>query len=158
MEVVDPETGKTHLETRNASEDVRPAPHASELGAKREADARFRKSQHTTVELSATVLGDPSLLAKTVVQISGIGQRLSGKYYVKEARHKIDSSGYTVELKAISDGHSQSSGLASKGSTNATSPRNPNDAALEPIERVDPETGATHIQYRDLRGRSGGAQ
>lgn len=157
IEVVDPETGTTHLEKRNASEDVRPVAHASGQGAKREADSRFRRAQHTTVELSATVLGDPSLLAKTVVQISGIGQRLSGKYYVKEARHKIDGSGYTVELKAISDGHSQSTGPASKGSANATTLKNPNDTALEPIERVDPETGTTHIQYRDTRGRSGGS-
>lgn len=155
IEVVDPETGKTHLEKRNASEDIRPAAHATEQGAKREADARFRRAQHTTVELSATAIGDPSLLAKTVVQISGIGQRLSGKYYVKEARHKVDSSGYTVEFKAISDGHSQSAGAASKGNPNTTSPRNPNDTSLEPIEHVDPETGATHIQYRDARGRGG---
>lgn len=158
IEVVDPETGTTHLEKRNASEDVRPVAHASEQGAKREADARFRRAQHTTVELSATVVGDPSLLAKTVVQISGIGQRLSGKYYVKEARHKIDSSGYTVELKATSDGHSQSKGPASKGSPNTTTPKSSSDASLEPIERVNPETGATQIQYRDTRGRSGGAK
>jgi hypothetical protein len=44
------------------------------------------------------VLGDPSLLAKTVVELDGISQRPSGKYYVKEAKHKIDA-GYTVELK-----------------------------------------------------------
>ena len=156
IEVVDPETGKTHLEKRNASEDVRPVAHASEQGAKREADARFRRAQHTTVELNATVLGDPSLLAKTVVQISGIGQRLSGKYYVKEARHKIDGSGYTVELKTMSDGHNQSGGAASKGSPNTASPKPPSDTSLEPIERVDPETGATHIQYRDARGRGSG--
>ena len=61
-------------------------------------EAGYRQAQHLTVELSATVIGDPGLLAKTVVEIQGISQRLSGKYYLREAKHKVDAS-FTIDLK-----------------------------------------------------------
>jgi len=158
IEIVDPETGATRLERRNVSEDVRPSPQATAGTAKREADAHFRKGQQTAVELTATVLGDPSLLAKTVVEIQGIGQRLSGKYYVKEAKHKIDSSGFTVEIKAGSDGHNQAGGAPSQGKPNRGSAANNDPNALRPIEVVDPESGKTRIEYRDTRGRAVGVE
>jgi phage protein D len=158
IEIVDPETGSTRLERRNVSEDIRPSPQATAGTAQREADGRFRRAQQTAVELSATVLGDPSLLAKTVVEVQGIGQRLSGKYYVKEAKHKIDGSGYTVELKASSDGHNQAGGAPSQGKPNRGSAANNDPNALRPIEVVDPETGGTRIEYRDTRGRAAGVE
>lgn len=154
IEIVDPETGSTRLERRNVSEEVRSSAEPSAVTARREADARFRRAQHTTVELSATVLGDPSLLAKTVVEFQGISQRLSGKYYVKEAKHKIDSSGFTVELKCIRDGHSELGGAPSGGRANRGSAADNDPDALRPVEVVDPETGRTRIEYRDARGRS----
>ena len=154
IEIVDPETGSTRLERRNVSEEVRPSPEASAGTARREADARFRRSQQTTVELTATVLGDPNVLAKTVVEFQGISQRLSGKYFVKEAKHKIDSSGYTVELKCLRDGTSEVGGAPSAGRPNRGSAADADPNALRPVEVVDPETGATRIEYRDARGRS----
>jgi phage protein D len=153
IEIVDPETGSTRLERRNVSEEVRPSPEASAGTARREADARYRRSQHTTVELTATVLGDPNVLAKTVVEFQGISQRLSGKYFVKEAKHKIDSSGYTVELKCLRDGTSEVGGAPSAGRPNRESAADADPNALRPVEVVDPETGATRIEYRDQRGR-----
>jgi phage protein D len=154
IEIVDPETGSTRLERRNISEEVRPSAEASAGTARREADARYRRSQQTTVELTATVLGDPSVLAKTVVEFQGISQRLSGKYFVKEAKHKIDSSGYTVELKCLRDGTSEVGGAPSAGRPNRGSAADADPNALRPVEVVDPETGATRIEYRDARGRS----
>lgn len=158
IEIVDPETGSTRLERRNVSEEIRPSAEASAGTARREANARFRRSQHMTVELSATVLGDPSLLAKTVVEFQGIGQRLSGKYYVKEAKHKIDSSGYTVDVKCMRDGHSELGGAPSGGRANRGSAADNDPNALRPVEVVDPETGATRIEYRDARGRATGVK
>ena len=156
IEIVDRETGATRLERRNIAEHIRSTAEPSSATAKREADAAYRLAQHLTVELSATVLGDPSLLAKTVVELQGISQRLSGKYYVKEAKHKIDA-GYTVELKCLRDGHGELGGAPSKGKPNRGTTADPD--ALQPIEVVDPETGRTHIEYRDSRGRppKGGA-
>ena len=158
IELVDPETGSTRLAKRNVSEEVRPSADASPGTAKRQADAQFRRSQQTTVELSATVLGDPSLLAKTVVEFQGISQRLSGKYYVKEAKHKIDSSGFTVELKCLRDGHSEVGGPPSQGKPNRGATSDNDKDALRTVEVVDPETGKTHIEYRDTRGRASGKE
>lgn len=158
IELVDPETGSTRLERRNVSEDVRSTPEATSATARREAQGRYRRAQHLTVELSATILGDPSLLAKTVVEFQGIGQRLSGKYYVKEAKHKIDGSGYTVEVKCLRDGHSELGGAPSSGRANRGSAANNDPNALRPVEVVDRETGATRIEYRDTRGRATGVE
>lgn len=154
IEIVDPETGATRLERRNVSEEVRPSAESSPGTARREANGRYRRSQQTTVELTATVVGDPSLLAKTVVEFRGIGQRLSGKYYVKEATHKIDGSGYTVELKCLSDGTAAAGGAPSRGRQNRESAADADSDALRLVEVVDPETGETRIEYRDTRGRS----
>jgi hypothetical protein len=154
IEIVDPETGSTRLERRNVSEEVRPSPEASAGTARREANARYRRAQHTTVELTATVLGDPNLLAKTVVEFQGISQRLSGKYYVKEAKHKIDGSGYLVELKCLRDGTSELGAAPSGGRPNRGSAADADPNALRPVEVVDPETGRTRVEYRDARGRS----
>ncbi len=153
IELVDPETGSTSLAKRNVSEEVRPSADASSGTAKKQADAQFRRAQQTTVELSATVLGDPSLLAKTVVEFQGLGQRLSGKYYVKEAKHKIDGSGYTVELKCLRDGTSERGGAPSKGKPNQGKAADADPNKLREVEVVDPESGSTRVEYRDTRGR-----
>ncbi len=149
IEIVDPETGSTRLERRNIAEDIRSTAEASSGTAKREADARYRRAQHLTVELTAMVVGDPSLLAKTVVEFQGISQRLSGKYYVREAKHKIDGSGYTVELRCLRDGHSELGGAPSKGRPNRGSAADNDPDALRPVEIVDPETGKTRVEFRD---------
>jgi uncharacterized protein len=158
IELVDPETGATRFERRNITEDIRSTAEPSSVTAKREADARYRAAQQLTIELSASVIGDPSLLAKTVVEIQGISRRLSGKYYVKEAKHKIES-GYTVELKCLRDGHGELGGAPSKGKPNGGTAADADPDALQPIELVDPETGKTRVEYRDSRGRpaKGGA-
>ncbi len=158
IEIIDPETGSTRLERRNVAEDVRSTAEASSGTAKREADARYRRAQHLTVELTATVLGDPSLLAKTVVEFQGISQRLSGKYYVREAKHRIDGSGYAVELRCLRDGHSELGGAPSKGKPNRGTTADNDPDALRPVEVVDPETGRTRIEFRATHGRSAGGE
>lgn len=148
IELVDPETGATRLAKRTASAEVRPTADASPAAAKRRADAQYRRAQHSTVELSATVIGDPLLAAKTVVEFQGISQRLSGKYYVKEAKHRIDGGGYTVELKCLRDGTSARGGAPSKGKPNQGKAADADPAKLRQVEVVDPETGKTRIEYR----------
>lgn len=154
IEIVDPETGATRLERRNISEATRSTTESTAATAKRQADAAYRAAQQVTVEVSATVLGDPRLLAKTVIELQGISQRLSGKYYLREAKHKIDGSGYTLEIKCLRDGHSEVGGAPTKGKLNRTSAADNDPNALRPIEVVDRETGQTHIEYRATHGRS----
>ncbi|HET9621801.1 MAG TPA: contractile injection system protein, VgrG/Pvc8 family [Kofleriaceae bacterium] len=154
IERVDRETGATRLERRNIAESIRSTAETSAPSAKREADARYRRAQHPTVELTVTVLGDPSLLAKTVVELQGISQRLSGKYYIREAKHRLDGP-YTVELTCLRDGHSEVGGVTSKAQPNLGKASDADPDALHPLERVDRETGKTRIEYVDRRGRVG---
>lgn len=77
----------------------------TEAEAKAEARGRFTKVQQTAVKMTLLIIGDPTLVAKSVIEIEGMGTRLSGKYYVKSAAHRLSrSGGYDTELKLITDG------------------------------------------------------
>ncbi|MEK7860991.1 MAG: contractile injection system protein, VgrG/Pvc8 family, partial [Chloroflexota bacterium] len=82
VEVVDPETGATSLETRNATASVHATSAPTEGRARRESAARFRRAERATVKLSMRVVGDPTLHAKRIVEVRGVSGLLSGKYYV----------------------------------------------------------------------------
>ena len=77
---------------------------------------------------------------------------------MKEAKHKIDGSGYTVEVKCLRDGHSEVGGAPSAGRANRGSAADNDPNALRPVEVVDPETGATRMEFRDTRGRAAGVE
>lgn len=167
IEIVDPETGATTLQSNSGTPavqgaaEVQPASSDSETEAKRKADAKFRKVQQTTVKMTWVVIGDPFVLAKTVGEFRGIGKRLTGKYWIGAVKHTVSSGGYTMELTVKGDGHAGypvGGGKAvgeqpANGKPNTTSAEDADSGALTPIEVVDPETGATKIQYRDQRGR-----
>lgn len=90
-----------------AAEWERPAAVQGETGSdevKTQADRRFRKATQTAVKMGMTVIGDPSLIAKTVVRVEGVGKRLTGNYYIKTARHNVSAAGYVTELELVSDG------------------------------------------------------
>ncbi|MGX8249675.1 hypothetical protein, partial [Escherichia coli] len=93
LEVVDPKTGTTTLLKRNATASVAPTSSSTPTAAGREAEARFVKAERETVKLTMQVVGDPSLAAKSIVEVHGISSLLSGKYYVTDAKHSISSSG-----------------------------------------------------------------
>lgn len=158
IEVVDPETGATSLQQRNATGSVHPTSAATPAAADREAQARFRRAERETVKLSMQVVGDPTLRAKEVVEVRGISSLLSGKYYVTEARHVISSSGYVVDLKLTRDGVGTRRGdgsAAQGGRPNRSTPVT--GGAMTEVEVVDPVTGATHVEYR-RDGRALGAE
>ena len=149
VEVVDPETGSTSLETRNATASVHPTSASSEGRARRESAARFRRAERATVKLSMRVVGDPTLHAKSIVELRGVSGLLSGKYYVTNVKHVISSSGYTCDLKLTRDGSGQRArrlAREQRGERNTSRPRT--DGELTQVEAVDPETGATRIEYR----------
>jgi len=149
VEVVDPETGSTSLETRNATESVHPTSAPNAGRASRESAARFRRAERATVKLSMKVVGDPTIHAKSIVEVRGVSGLLSGKYYVTEVKHVIASSGYTCELKLTRDGQGQRARQVAReqrGERNTSAPRT--DGEMTQVEAVDPETGATRIEYR----------
>lgn len=76
----------------------------------RDAQAERARAQEHAVKMKVTIVGDPSIQAKSIVYVGGIGKRLSQKYYVKEVTHSI-GRGYTCQLDLISSG---SGGMSTK--------------------------------------------
>lgn len=68
--------------------------------AKELALALLTGSAQDLVKLSGRVVGLPRLRAGSRVQITGIGSRLSGEYFVTESTHTINNSGYTTRFSA----------------------------------------------------------
>jgi uncharacterized protein len=52
------------------------------------------------VTVSASTVGLPDLRAGQLVEIGGVGSRLSGTYFVTGTTHKIDDQGYTTKFEA----------------------------------------------------------
>ncbi len=147
VEIIDPATGALVLQKRAAEEHVEHSPEPTAAGLKSQAQGEFRLTQHTTVKLSFTCVGDPDVLAKRVVEFNGIGKRLSGRYYVKECTHTIDGSGgYTIKGKAITDGHGGygNNNIMSKSALNKKEPTQ----KPEVIDVIDPSTGAVTQSFR----------
>lgn len=147
VEIIDPATGALLLQKRAAEEHVEHSPEPTAAGLKSHAQGEFRQTQHTTVKLSFTCVGDPDVLAKRVMEFNGIGKRLSGRYYTKEVTHTIDGSGgYVIKGKAITDGHGGygNNNAKSKAALNKKDPTE----KLEAIDVIDPATGAVTQSFR----------
>ena len=101
------------------------------------------------MKLSLRVVGDPTLHAKSLVEVRGISGLLSGKYYATDVKHVVSSSGYVCELKLTRDGSGR---RARQVAQEQRGERNQSEAgaaaAVTEVEVVDPESGATHIEYR----------
>ncbi len=147
VEVVNPETAGTELLKRNATQSVHPSSAPTPERAAKEAAARFMKAERDTIKLSMQVIGDPTLAAKTVVEVQGISSVLSGKYYVTEVKHSISSSGYTSDLKLRRDaqGGGMLGGAKQEGKKNTSEPAT--DGSPLEVEKIDKETGETHTEY-----------
>jgi phage protein D len=63
------------------------------------AKAFLKRREYTLVEGTGSVVGDPELRAKTLVEIAGVGQRYSGTYYVTKVTHAIGDSGYLCDFE-----------------------------------------------------------
>jgi phage protein D len=164
-------TEQTRVEQNVGSEEVLTTAAPDAATAQREATGRFRRVQQTAVKLTLTLVGDASLLGKTVIAVEGLGQRLSGRYYVQQVTHDL-AGGYKMTAKCVSDGsggHSTESRVArglellDVGSRTAAhvnqqpapapatgAPTEQEGQALQQVEVIDPETGTTRTQYRDV--------
>lgn len=111
VEVYDRGSGEFVQQKRTASDEDRPSAEDSEKKAKRRADGRFRKIQQRAVKMTLQVLGDPLILAKTVIFVTGISKRLTGRYYIREVIHTV-GAGYQLALKLVTDGSRGRTGIA----------------------------------------------
>lgn len=104
---------------------VAPTTENDEASVKRHATAHFKQAQQRAVKCNITLEGDPNIQAKSVIDLRGIGKRLSQLYYVRGTSHRIDGA-YTMSLECVSDGsggHSTKSTLAKEASAVQVGPK-----------------------------------
>lgn len=115
---VDPDTGAVASsiipEERLGSESTVVTADKDATTAQKRAKGRFRRAQMVAVKMGMSIAGDPLMLAKSIVQIEGMGKRLSIRYYVSEVTHNFSTGGYTCDLKLVSDGHGGHSTVSTK--------------------------------------------
>lgn len=154
VEVVDGRTGTTSYQQRIASESVEHTG-ANESGKEQvqaKAEGKFKASQRGTIKLDGTLIGDPRVRAKQILEVGGLGKRVSGKYHIIQARHHIDDKGkYRVDFVAHSDGHGgynkDVSNISSKADPNREKPLDQGGASIDSTEVVDKRTGQTHYEF-----------
>lgn len=157
LEAINPRDATTHdtIAAASGTASTHPTTEPTKEGAKAVADGAFRQSQITLVQLTGKCIGDPGLLAKSMVKINGI-RSLSGNYYLSSVKHTLNASGYGCSWKAKRDGRSSAAATAAgkpATSSAAVNSKNPpkDDKALEPIEKIDGRHATT--TYADSRGR-----
>jgi phage protein D len=158
---IDPMTGEAlgHEHAASATGTTPAEPTAA--GAKKEAAGQFVRSQQASTLLTLELVGDPDLVAKTIVEVAGLGKRLSGKYYVSSIKHTIEPGKvYTMSLKLRSDGTNMGAvtpGAAVRNDQKApdTSAASSGELTEHPI--VNSMTGEVVVTYTDTRGRGSDA-
>lgn len=123
----------------------------SDAQAKRETDGEFKRAQLMAVELSIETIGDPLLAAKNVIGIDGITKRFSGRYYVSNVKHTIDS-GYkcTGKVKTDSTGGKTGTGkLPDKGKESGAKVPDASNAGPRMVAQTsfDPYTNEPVTRY-----------
>lgn len=144
IEIIDPRDGSAVLQKR-VDESVGHSGETSIHNMRHQAEGNYLQTQHTTVHLNAEIIGDPDVTGKRVVEIRGLGKRLSGKYYVREAVHEISAGKvFTTKFKSKTDG------TGGYGNLNVKSKANPNkqDPNKDVIEKIDARTGTSVRTYR----------
>jgi phage protein D len=133
--------------------------------ATRATQGAFNKSQMNAAILVFEARGDPSMIAKIVITVLGIGKTISGNYYVTNVTHKV-GSGYVMTVKCRRDGRAAPNnsaaygesagkgatgkGVDSKGAQNSgTAGSGGGDA---PLLAVSGKDGS--VSYADTRGRT----
>ncbi len=151
IEGVDAKTGAS-LGTRamNTAHDERfPSSARSSEDATEHAQGRYKNARLATNRLNFTVVGDPGLVGKAVVEILNISRSLSGRYYITELEHDLSGKEYLTHFKCMRD--ASGSGVAPVDATKNTENPAPPDQ-LEPFDRVD-KFGVITVEYRDTKGR-----
>lgn len=64
------------------------------------AQARLNEASDTLIEGDGECVGIPQIRPGVNIRLERMGEKFSGKYYVKETTHTIDNSGYRTRFKA----------------------------------------------------------
>lgn len=144
IEMVDPKTGEEKLQARTSEDHTEHSSDGTPVGVKAQADGKFKKTQHETIHLNFTVIGDPDVIAKRVYGFKGLGKRISGNYYAVSVKHAIAGGKYVTTGKSKTDGH------GGYGSNNVGSKAAQNKSGEPPratIEKVNARTGEEHVEF-----------
>ncbi len=141
-------------------QDVEPATSGDPSHVKSKVDGKYKKRSGAAHELSGTVLGDPQFRAKTLVQVEGLGRRLSGKWEVRKVEHTVDSSGYMCSFKAQRDADN---GYGEKGENTSKASQNKKEADKKDANGEKKNTDRLYIDgvtgtHRRTTGNPDGTQ
>ncbi len=146
------ETGRTRVEDRtppaSAAVVTQPTTVTSQAGVQRKATARLRRLDADAVRVTMQVVGDPTLRPRQVIELRGAGQRLSGRYLVRAAKHQVGTE-YVTDLTArrLVGGEGAAlrpaAGTPPTAASGAAPPAAPAARPLTPTDLIDPETGHT---------------
>jgi phage protein D len=75
-------------------------PVATQAEADLSVKARMAAKALATLTVEGRCLGDPALIAGSVVTINGVGKRFGGDYYVTTVRHQLSDRGYYTSFCA----------------------------------------------------------
>jgi phage protein D len=156
LEVVSEIDGTAHDVENNATKAVVATTEVTEAAALRQAQGLYTAAQVNAVKLTLPCIGDPNLVAKSVIRVQGLGPVLSGNYYVSKVKHSL-KSGYSMTISVQRDGHGQGGGAAQTAASKAT--QNDKDVpanqdGLDPQDDVNQVDGTTQTTYHDRRGRN----
>ena len=145
----------------NAAGVTKPTTATTQAGVTSEASGQFIRTQQATGKLIVNMIGDAGIVAKSVIQVDGIGSAVSGRYYVNNAKHTL-GSGYKLVLKCKTDGHNGAAAGAGATAANKADPNKKDGptpangatpAALPPAVKIDRASGQEVTVYQTTGGR-----
>ena len=74
----------------------------------KEANKEYKEGENILEGNVVVRVANPKLKAKQTITLSGLGETLSGLYYVETVNHEISSSGYTQSLSVSKNGFGDS--------------------------------------------------
>jgi len=137
--LVDGATGEEKYESQETGK-VIPTPYQTTQENQELAEGVKQEAQLDQLEAEAVVIGIPTITAKEIIEIAGVGSKFSGNYYIKQVRHDIGASGYlmTLDLQRNAMGKAADKAADAEGKQNTQ--HGEADAQPKMIE-VDAETG-----------------
>jgi len=136
---VDGATGEEKYEFQESGKII-PTPHQKIQEVQGLAKSVKQKAQMEQLEAEATAIDIPSISAKDIIEIAGVGTKFSGNYYIKQVRHEIGTGGYLMHLDLQRNALGKVSEKAADAKGKENRHHGTDDVQPRTIE-VSPETG-----------------
>lgn len=93
-----------------AQSDVSASAAETDEEATSQARQRFRGAERSSIKMSLALVGNPQVRADGNIRVEGLGEKYSGNWYVAEAVHTVNGSGYRTKVKLQRNATSRSRG------------------------------------------------